>query len=269
MGNRLAVCILGCVAAVSAAGQNLVEDASVSVGAPSVTATDKGKHIVQDVVLATLAASYTLRYDIIELADTPVRVGFHNWAPTIGYTPLGIAGPCMENWYNQGFFTWTFDGLNIKDYRATMRVVREYGQDAMVEYVWDTPKVRAIARFAVTSQSDKLLFFGRYEAKEDIKEVRLRLMAYPATFSKPWVRTLTTAARTLSEGAAEIDLAKERWLLLEDVHPDRPGVGSAGLLLGDASSQRKPRYAYARLGNDDLGRNGGRVAQVSELLAVI
>ena len=239
MTHHLAAFVVGLLIAAPAQAQGAVADASATLRPPAVTAADQGRRVVQEVALATSVAGYDLRYDVIELEDEPGRVAFHMWAPTIGYTPLGIAGPSMENWYNQGFFIWTFDGFNIQDCQATFRVVRGHGQDAMVEYVWDTPKVKAVARFAVTSQSDKLLFFGRYEAKEPISEVKLRLMAYPATFDKPWVRTLTTATRTLSEGAAEIDLARERWLLLEDIHPGRQGAGSAGLLLGDAEAFSK------------------------------
>ncbi len=124
--------------------------------------TDKGTRVVQDVSLATATGGYTLRYEYLEREDDPARIGFSKWAPTLGYVPLGIAEPSLENWYNQGFFQWTFDGFNINEYKAQFRVIREFGPDAMVEYVWDTPKVKAIARFAVTSRSDKLLFFGRY-----------------------------------------------------------------------------------------------------------
>lgn len=198
--------------------------------------TDKGTRVVQDVSLATATGGYTLRYEYLEREDDPARIGFSKWAPTLGYVPLGIAEPSLENWYNQGFFQWTFDGFNINEYKAQFRVIREFGPDAMVEYVWDTPKVKAIARFAVTSRSDKLLFFGRYEPREEIRDVRLRLMAYPATFEKPWNRRVTSQARTLAEGAADIDLAQERWLLFEDVEPGRTGAGPAGLLLGDASA---------------------------------
>ncbi|HOZ47896.1 MAG TPA: beta-galactosidase [Candidatus Hydrogenedentes bacterium] len=237
MLKRMAAFLSGlCLLAGVACGQAAIEDASATIGSPQISDTAKGRRVVQDVILATSAASYTLRYDVIERADDPARVDFSKWAPTIGYTPLGIAGPSMENWYNQGFFIWTFDDFNINDWKATFRVVREFGADAMVEYVWDTPKVKAVARFAITSQSDKLLFFGRYEPKEPIRDVKLRFMAYPVTFEKPWTRALTTHARTLTEGSAAIDLDSERWLLLEDIQPDRPGAGSAGLILGDATA---------------------------------
>ncbi len=198
--------------------------------------TDDGLHIVQDVTFETASAGYTLRCEYLEREDDPTRIGFSKWAPSIGYVPVGIAKPSMENWYNQGFFQWTFDGFNIHEFKPQFRIIREFGQDAMIEYLWDTPKVTAIARFAVTSRSDKLLFFGRYEPKEEIRDVRLRLMAYPATFQKPWNRRVTTQTRTLADGAADIDLQQERWLLFEDVEPGRAGTGSAGLLLGDASA---------------------------------
>jgi len=191
-------------------------DAVALVPAPRVTSEVRGRHIVEDVTLANSAVSYTLRYEFIEKKDDPNRIEFAKWAPTLGYTPLGILAPSMACWYNQGFFIWTLDDLNIQSYRARMRVVHAFGPDAMVEYVWDTPKAKVFARFAITEGSDKLLFFGRYEPKTEIRECKLRLMAYPATFAKPHVRSLTTALRTLTKGTAVIDPVKERWLLLED-----------------------------------------------------
>ena len=240
----VAVPLLTCLA--PSPGLMAQDDATVLVSPPQVTPGEEGNRVIQDVTLATALASYTLRYDVIDLDGQPGRVGFAMWAPSIGYTPLGIIAPSGCLWYNQGFFIWTLDDLNIQDYQASFRVVRDYGPDAMVEYVWDTPKAKVIARFAVTSGSDKLIFFGRYEPKEEVKEVKLRLMAYPATFTKPWNRTLTTATRTLTTGATDIDLEKEKWLLLEDVTPDRPASGSAGLLLGDTS-------AFSKVSVDSIG----------------
>ncbi|MFO7975818.1 MAG: hypothetical protein R6V12_14430, partial [Candidatus Hydrogenedentota bacterium] len=235
MSSRITLFVFTIVFAIASHAQGALQDASAIIS-ERVDDTEKGRHVVQDISLATAVAGYTVRYEYIEREDYPARIDFAKWAPTLGYVPVGVAGPSMENWYNQGFFQWTFDGFNINEYKADVRVIREYGQDAMVEFVWNTPKVKAIARFAVTSQSDKLLFFGRYEPKEEIKQVRLRLMAYPATFEKPWNRRMTSKVRTLSEGSADIDLENERWLLFEDVEPGRTGAGSAGLLLGDASA---------------------------------
>lgn len=212
-------------------------DATVTVHPPKMRQVDKGRNVTQEVTLATASSSYTLRYDIVERTDDPRKVNWAKWAPTLGYIPLGLAGPSECLWYNQGFFAWTFDGHNINDTRARFRVVRPHGQDAMVEYVWDTPKVTATVRFAVTAGSDKLLLFGSYQPKTEIKEARLRLMSYPATFAKPWQRSVTTATRTLTTGNnIPLDLSKERWVLLEDTLEGRPGDGSAGLLLGDTTA---------------------------------
>ncbi|MBT3290153.1 MAG: hypothetical protein HN380_22615, partial [Victivallales bacterium] len=229
--NAVAVLALS----VSAGAQPLgrAGNAAVIVPPPRIRTKPEGKHIVQDVSLSNAIGSYTLRYDIVEVPDDPGRVSYVTWAPKSGYTGLGIAAPSMACWYNQGFFAWTLDDLNIQSYRAKFRIVREGGPDAMVEYVWDTPKGVVTARFAVTSSSDKLLFFGSYEPKGDVQTCKLRLMAYPATFQKPHARSVTTATRTLTSGSAELDLARERWILLEDTAEGRAGDGSAGLLLGD------------------------------------
>ena len=165
MFSRMTALFLTTLMAAASVAQGQLQDASVIISEHAED-TEKGRHVIQDVSLATATASYTLRHEYIEREDDPARIEFAKWAPTVGYVPVGIAGPSMENWYNQGFFQWTFYGFNINDYKAEARVIREYGQDAMMEFVWDTPKVKAVARFAVTSQSDKLLFFGRYEPKE-------------------------------------------------------------------------------------------------------
>jgi len=225
-------------------------DASVTVAPPRVSEVEQGTRMVQDVTLATSFASYTLEYDAIRLKDNPDRIGFAMWAPTIGYTPLGIVSPSVCLWYFQGFFTWTLDDLNIQSYPATMRVFRGYGQDAMVEFTWDTEKAVVHARFAMTAGSDKLLLLGSYEPRVPIETVKLRLMSYPATFAQPWNRRVTTAVRTLSEGSGvPLDLQTERWLLLEDVTEGRPADGSAGLLLGDTT-------AFSAVTLDSIGGYG-------------
>jgi len=226
---------------ISAGAQTLgrAGSAAVIVPPPRIRMKPEGKHIIQDVSLSNAMGSYTLRYDVVEIPGDPGRVTWVTWAPKSGYAGLGIAAPSMACWYNQGFFAWTLDDLNIQSYQAKFRIVREGGQDAMVEYVWDTPKGVVTARFAVTSNSDKLLFFGSYEPKGEVQTCKLRLMAYPATFQKPHARSVTTATRTLTSGSAELDLTKERWILLEDTAEGRMGDGSAGLLLGDPNAFAK------------------------------
>ncbi len=235
--------IASAIIALPAAAQGPADVATVTVAPPKYETVDTGRRMSQDVSLANTLASYTLRYDIIELADDPGKVGSVKWAFTNGYAPLGIAAPSMANWYNQGFLMWTFDGKEIHDYPATLRVIHESGPDAMVEYVWDTPDVTATARFALTAGSDKLLLFGSYEPKVPIDESKLRLMCYPSTFTKPWVRRTVTSEVIMTEGSRALDLETERWVVFEDVAEGRPGAGSAGLLLGDATA-----YSEATVG---------------------
>jgi hypothetical protein len=235
MPSAFAAVWLLAVAPLSA--QPNVDWATVSVAQPKVSQVEAGRQVVTDVTLANALASYTLSYDIVELKDAPGKVGSTKWAFTIDYVPLGLPGPSQAGWYWQGFFMWTVDGEGLKDYPARFRVIHESGPDAMVEYAWDTPKAIASARFALTAGSDKLLFFGRYEPKGEVKESKLRLMCYPATFEKPWNRRVTTAERSLeSGGGVPLDLAREKWVLFEDVTEGRPAAGSSGLLLGDTSA---------------------------------
>jgi hypothetical protein len=198
---------------------------------------------VQNVILANDLVSYTLRTEYFEDPDQTGRILPKKWAPTMGYTPLGIAAPSMALWYNQGFMHWTFDDLNLRDFQPRMRVIRKFGADAVVEYSWDTPKAKVTMRFGVVQGNDKLVLLARWQPKTEIKTVKLRLQAYPATFSKPHNRRATTALSTRETGSAQLDLAKEKWVLLEDITEDRPSAGSAGLLLGDTTAFSKATLA--------------------------
>ena len=84
---------------------------------------------VEDVSLANSLIEYTLRTEFFEDPDDPNAILPKKWAPTIGYTPLGIAGPSMALWYNQGFMQWTFDDMNLRHYRPRLRVMRAEGAD--------------------------------------------------------------------------------------------------------------------------------------------
>ncbi len=215
------------------------EGALVKVSPPQDTPDPAGRHFVQSVEFFNYASRYRLTYDVIRPKDRPDEVTSGLWAFQSKYVTLGMPGPSSANWYCQGFLTWEFDDESLYNRLATMRVVREAGPDAAVEYSWDTPKVRATLRFVLPANGDKLLMLGRYEPKGKVTRSTLRLMAFPATFDKPYNRALTTAARTvLPDAKVTLDLAKERWLLCEDTTAERPASGSAGLLLGTPASFR-------------------------------
>ncbi|MFA9478836.1 beta-galactosidase trimerization domain-containing protein [Phycisphaerales bacterium AB-hyl4] len=189
-----------------------------------------------DVTLSNAVTYYTLQYHIVRDPDNPDQADPNAWrhAPRAqGYLPLGITQPSAENWFRHGFIRWTFGDYNIQEVVPEFRVIREGGDDAAVEFVWDTPVARAVARFVLAKDSDMLMMFGHYELKQEIDgPVRMLLNAYPVTFSAPHQREATTATGTRSEGTHRLDLQKERWVLLEDTFPGRSGAGPAGLLLG-------------------------------------
>jgi len=140
--------------------------------------------------------------------------------------------PSNPNWYWQAFFNWRFGDEDLSRRPAQVRVVRT-GQDGVVEFAWDTPLVKASVFFALPSGSDKLMMFGRYEPKAQLRPSKLTLSCYPTGFEPPHNRAVTTALGTQQDGALKsLDLTKERWVLYEDVTPNRPGAGPAGLLVG-------------------------------------
>ena len=205
----------------------------VTLGVRQEIPTAQGKRVVQPVTLANEVSSYTLTYDIVELPDRQDEITSHWWIWTLDYVTLGMTEPSQANWYFQGFFNWYFDGEALHNRPAVMRVLRSGGQDGVVEYVWDTPKVRAVLRFALQSNSDKLLLYGTYEAKQPVQESWLKLTCYPTGFAEPRQRAVTTAGGTTTPGeTVSLDLARQHWVLYEDTTPQRPGSGPAGLIVG-------------------------------------
>ncbi|MFW6438391.1 MAG: hypothetical protein ACOCZ7_05180, partial [Armatimonadota bacterium] len=200
---------------------------------PEISAAPDGQRIAQAVVLSNEVAHYTLNYDIIRNEDTPDEITSNWWAWQGDYITIGMTEPSQPNWYWQGFIMWKFDDESLHMRPAEVNVIRGGGQDGMVEYVWDTPKVRASLRFALASGSDKLLMFGSYEPKEPVEDVRMVLTCYPTGFTEPRNRAVTTTLGTREAGeTVNLDLEQERWVLYEDLTEGREGQGPAGLLVG-------------------------------------
>ena len=193
----------------------------------------EGKRQVQTVTLGNELCNYTLTYDIIEIPGKREEIKSHWWIYTLDYVTLGMTEPSNANWYFQGFFNWHFDQEALHNRPATVRVVRQHGVDGVIEYAWDTPKVKATVRFALASNSDKLIMYGTYEPKQPVKESWLKLTCYPTGFAEPRNRAVTTAAGTATPGqTVSLNLERDRWVLYEDTTPERPGCGPAGLIVG-------------------------------------
>jgi hypothetical protein len=200
---------------------------------PKVTQTPEGQRVEQAVVLGNEVAHYTLNYDVIHNPEKPGEVTSNWWAWQSDTITLGMTEPSQPNWYWQGFIIWKFDDESLHRRPAEINIIREGGQDGVVEYVWDTPKVRASLRFALVTGSDKLLMFGSYEPKEPLQNVRMVLTTYPTGYAEPRNRAVTTALGTREPGdTVNLDLQQERWVLYEDVTAGRTGQGSSGLLVG-------------------------------------
>jgi len=211
----------------------------LSFGKREVKQTGAGEQVVQSATIANTINSYTLTWDATTSPGKPDEITSRQWGWTAGFVPLGMTAPDRANWYYQAFFNWYFDDEALHTRPATWRVIRGYGSDAMIEYEWDTPVVRAWVRFAMVEGCDKLLMFGGYEPKRKIDKSYLRFVCYPAFFPKPRQRAVTTAGGTRRPGESiELDLEAERWVLYEDTSEGRPGQGSAGMIVGTPKAFR-------------------------------
>ena len=207
------------------------------VPAPQVTKTGNVTRTIQKLTFANELTYYTLTYDYDTQPDKPGEAGSTWWGWTAGFMPIGMTEPTTCNWYWQAFLNWTFDDEDLSKRPATVRVIHPGGNDGMVEFAWDTPKVKATLRFAMTSGNDKLLLFGSYEPKTPVQRSVLRFSSYPGGFEQPHNRAVTTALGTRRVGeTVQLDFSREKWVLLEDTTPDKPRAGSAGLVLGTPES---------------------------------
>ena len=180
----------------------------VSLSGPQVSKEGDEQRLISTATLGNEVASYTLVYDRNIRADQPGEATSHWWGWTSGFIPIGMTQPSQANWYWQAFLNWTFDEESLHQRPAEARRVRS-GQDGVIEFAWDTPKVKASLFFALPSGSDKLLVFGQYEPKAPVKTSKLTLICYPTGFGAPHNRAVTTALGTQRDtGAKTLDLTK-------------------------------------------------------------
>ena len=249
MSRHAAVTMLACLLLATAA------HAAVDVTAPpaQITPDGNGRRTIQTVTLANEVNSYTLVYDYNTRDDKPGEATSTWWGWTVGYIPIGMTAPSNANWYWQAFLNWTFDDEDLSKRPAKFSVIRSGGQDGIIEFAWDTPRVKATIRFGLASGNEKLFMFGSYEPKGTVKQSRLKLVCYPATFEQPRNRAVTTALGTRLPGeTVQLDLARERWVLYEDTTPKRPAAGSAGLLIGTPQAFSKITIPVADYGIETL-----------------
>ncbi|NLF18228.1 MAG: hypothetical protein GX595_13405, partial [Lentisphaerae bacterium] len=222
---------------------------SVRLEPRQVSPIPEGQRVIQTVTLANEITSYALTYDIQEKPGQTDEITSHWWIWTLDFVTLGMTEPSGANWYFQGFLNWTFDDEALHRRPAVIRVVRDGGADGVVEVLWDTPKVTAVLRLALASNSDKLLVFGSYEPKVAVKDSRLKLICYPTGYAQPRQRAVTTALGTARPGETLVlDPARQRWVLYEDTTPGRPGCGPAGLIVGTPEAFDEVRIPVGEYG---------------------
>jgi len=156
----------------------------------------------------------------------------------IGEGYIGMAKPTGANWYHGGFFDLQINGQTIGTTRIHSLIGRSSGNRGTVDFVFDTAMAVVRIRFVTLAGNDALYCQALLEPKQEIKSVRVVLRCYPSAFVSNAERHVLTPTRDLAQGEkAELDLAKEWWLLYYDriydagyVSPTHTGVGGCSAL---------------------------------------
>jgi hypothetical protein len=214
--------------------QVLVTDygAQTALAGPGAPAHIVGlQRVSHTIVMDTGVKDYGLRYVV---AHDDKRPGVA--IPGEGY--LGMSQPADCNWYGGGFFDLQVNGQTIGSTPIHSLVGRSVGNRGCVDFVFDTPLSVVRLRFVTLAGSDPLYCQTLLEPKAEIKSLRVVLRCYPSAFVSNSDRHVLTPVRDIAQGErAELDLAKEWWLLYYDrifdaghVSPSQTGVGPCSVL---------------------------------------
>jgi hypothetical protein len=156
----------------------------------------------------------------------------------IGEGYIGMPQPTGANWYHGGFFDLQINGQTIGTTPIHSLTGRAADGRGTVDFVFDTAMAVVRIRFVGLGGNDALYCQALLEPKQEIKSLRVVLRCYPSAFVSNADRHVLTPTRDLAQGdKAELDLAKEWWLLYYDriydagyVSPSHTGVGGCAAL---------------------------------------
>lgn len=206
-----------------------VKTGVIGPGAPTHTVGLQAHH--QLIVMDTGVKDYGLLYCV---ATDEKRPGVA--IPGEGY--IGMPQPSGCNWYHGGFFDLQINGQSIGPTPAYSVTGRSTGERGYVDFVFDAPQAIVRIRFSAVAGGDALYAQALLEPKQEIKTVRVSVRCYPSAFVSNADRHVLTPVRDIPQGErAELDLAKEWWLLYYDrifdagyVSPAATGVGPCSVL---------------------------------------
>lgn len=183
------------------------------------------------ITMATGGKTYGVQYSV---AHDPKRPGIA--IPGEGY--IGMPLPSNCNWYAGGFFDLLLNGKSIGSIPVESFVGRASGIRGHIDMVFDTPAALVRIRFLGLAGDDALYGQVLLEAKKEIASMQVRLRCYPSAFVSKAERHVLTPVRDVGpDDRAELDTAKEFWLLYYDrifdaghIGGSRTGVGPCAVL---------------------------------------
>ncbi|MBI2298171.1 MAG: hypothetical protein HYU66_04335 [Armatimonadetes bacterium] len=201
-------------------------------------------------VLDTGARHYGLMYCV---AFDKQRPGVA--IPGEGY--IGMPEPCAANWYHGGFFDLQINGQSLGSTPIHAMTGRATGARGYIDFVFDAPQAVVRVHFVALAGGDALYCQALLEPKAEVKSLRVAVRCYPSAFISNADRHVLTPVRDIPQGQrAELDVAKENWLLYYDriydagyIAPGATGAGGCSVLW-PASQADKVSFGVGSYGID-------------------
>ncbi len=138
-----------------------------------------------------------------------------------GEGPIGLPRPTSEGWYHGGFLHISANGRNLDPVPLSSFELVETGQRAMAQMVFRDDACALRVRFIGLPGDDKLLVEVTAEPTEPLRDLTLRLVAYPSYFTSHNKRvgarrTLTPAGVVAQDETRDLTPDEAWWAVLYD-----------------------------------------------------
>jgi uncharacterized membrane protein len=204
----------------------------------------------RDFRIGGMKREYTLRLHINQTKQP-------DGAWKTNYADIGMPRPIEGNWYHSGFVRLHANNQFIQVTDPEVEIV-ETGAQGLLDFKWDHALARFRIRFVLQSGSDHLLMEVRWEAKLELKSLRISFVCYPQGFrvSEPdrlkgvgLNRHMVTAERDVEQvTTTDLNVATEWWQFYQDNTLEKsPTYGPGGCAL--AFVPEEIEQATARVGD--------------------
>jgi len=138
-----------------------------------------------------------------------------------GEGPIGLPRPTSEGWYHGGFMHVSANGRSLDPVPLSSFELVETGRRAIAQMVFQDERAALRCRFIGLPGDDRLLVEVTAETVEPLKDLTIRMVAYPSYFTSHNKRvgarrTLTPAGVVAQDETKDLEPAQGWWAVLYD-----------------------------------------------------